>query len=204
MKKTFLLISILSLLIGCTHKQIGYEDEIKNFQYELNTQFADAEESPLTEEDLKSFKTLDFFPIDKKYNITAKFTRTPNEPVFEMPTTTDRLPLYKKYGVAYFTLNGKKIELNIYQNQQLMTSIGYENHLFLPFNDATNGKSTYGGGRYIDLEIPEKDTTMIRIDFNRTYNPYCAYNHKYSCPIPPKENTIPIEILAGVKAYNKH
>lgn len=204
MKKSLLPILIISLFINCTAQKSNYEDEIKTFQYKLNTQYADAEESPLTKEDIKNFKSLDFFDIDEKYNVIAEFKLTPNEPVFEMPTTTDRLPLYRKYGIAYFTLNGEKLELSIYQNQQLMNNFEYKNHLFLPFNDTSNGKSTYGGGRFIDLEIPEEGNTTIRIDFNKAYNPYCAYNHKYSCPIPPKENNLVIEVLAGVKAYNKH
>jgi len=79
----------------------------------------------------------------------------------------------------------------------------YEALLFLPFNDTTNGADSYGGGRYIDLKIPSEESKTIRIDFNKSYNPYCAYNAKYSCPIPPKENDLPIAILAGVKAYNK-
>ncbi len=78
----------------------------------------------------------------------------------------------------------------------------FENYLFLPFTDLTNGNGTYGGGRYIDLEIPKGDTMVI--DFNKSYNPYCAYNGKYSCPIPPKENDLNIAIKAGVKNYSKH
>ena len=79
-----------------------------------------------------------------------------------------------------------------------------ENFLFLPFKDLSNGKSSYGGGRFIDLEMPLSNSKTIIIDFNKAYNPYCAYNHKFSCPIPPKENNLNIDILAGVKAYGKH
>ena len=85
-----------------------------------------------------------------------------------------------------------------------MTSLDYANYLFLPFNDNTNGKTSYGGGRFIDLEIPEAGSKTIVIDFNKSYNPYCAYNHKYSCPIPPSENNLNVEISAGVKAYKEH
>jgi hypothetical protein len=189
------------ILFSCAKKEATHKDEIKLFQYNLNVEFADATKSPLTEEDLKTFKTLEFFDIDENYNIEADFELTPNTPVFEMPTTTDRLPLYRKYGSARFTLNGKRMELNIYQNQQLMTTVDYAEHLFLPFNDATNGTTTYGGGRYLDLEIPKKGRKTIRIDFNKAYNPYCAYNHTFSCPIPPSENNLPIAIPVGVKAY---
>ncbi|MDO3384294.1 DUF1684 domain-containing protein, partial [Gilvimarinus sp. SDUM040013] len=107
-------------------------------------------------------------------------------------------------GVASFTLKGKKFKLNIYQNQSLITSPEYKNHLFLPFNDLTNNTTSYEGGRYIDLEIPPAKSKIIIIDFNKAYNPYCAYNHKYSCPIPPADNFLDIEINAGVKKYQKH
>lgn len=204
MKNLFIVtLSILVLFTNCTTQKTSYTDEIKLFQYELNTQYADVEESPLMVEDLKTFKALDFFEIDKNYSIEAVFELTPDTPIFEMPTTTDRLPLYRKYGISHFTINGLNLELSIYQNQKLMTSLEYESYLFLPFNDTTNGISTYGGGRYIDLEIPSEDSKSIIIDFNKAYNPYCAYNPKYSCPIPPVENNLPVAITVGVKAYGK-
>lgn len=204
MKKLITLLLISITLTYCTSQNSAYTDEIKLFQYELNTEYADASESPLTAEDLKTFKALDFFEINEMYKVTAQFELTPNSPVFELKTTTDRLPLYRKYGIATFTLDGKKHSLSIYQSQDLMNSLEYENYLFLPFNDATNGKSSYGGGRFIDLEIPTAGSKTIIIDFNKAYNPYCAYNHKFSCPIPPKENSLNILIEAGVKAYKKH
>ncbi len=202
--KYSLSILVCFLFFGCAKKNPSYENEIKLFQYDLNVEFSDATKSPLTAEDLKTFKALDFFDIDESYNIEANFELTPNTPIFEMPTTTDRLPLYRKYGMAHFTLNGEKIALSIYQNQQLMTDFTYKNYLFLPFNDTTNGTLTYGGGRFIDLEIPKEGSKTIRIDFNKAYNPLCAYNHTFSCPIPPKENNLPIAISAGVKAFKQN
>jgi len=199
--KYFLSIFVAIILLSCAKKETTHHDEIKLFQYDLNVEFADATKSPLTEEDKKTFKKLEFFDIDEKYNIEADFELTPNTPVFEMPTTTDRLPLYRKYGIVRFTLDGKKFELSIFQNQQLMNEFNYKDYLFLPFNDATNGTATYGGGRYLDLEIPKEGSKKIRIDFNKAYNPYCAYNHTFSCPIPPSENNLPIAIPVGVKAF---
>ena len=196
--------SIFILFTNCTTKKTSYADEITQFQYEMNTQYADAEESPLTEEDQKTFKSLEFFDIDKKFRVEAEIELTPDTPIFEMPTTTERLPLYRKYGIAHFSLNGEKLELSIYQNQKLMTSFEYADHLFLPFNDLTNGTTSYAGGRYIDLEIPINGSNTIIIDFNKAYNPYCAYNHKYSCPIPPAENNLQVAIPTGVKAYGEH
>jgi hypothetical protein len=118
-----------------------------------------------------------------------------------MQTTTDRLPLYRKYGIAHFTLNGKKMSLSIYQSQELMITIEYAEHLFLPFNDATNGTLTYGGGRFIDLEIPKEGSKTIRIDFNKAYNPPCAFTPYATCPIAPPENRLAVPVRAGEKKY---
>ena len=169
----------------------------------MNLEFADINTSPLDKQEVIKFSGLDFYPINKELYIVANFNRTPNEKPFDMLTTTSRLAKYVKYGVATFKINDKKHSLSIYQNIELSKKPEYVNSLFLPFTDETTGKGSYFGGRYIDLTKPkEKDSTII-IDFNKAYNPYCAYNPKYSCPIPPKENHIFTEIKAGVKEYNK-
>lgn len=204
MRNFFFTVLILIIINSCSSADSEYTKTIQLFQYELNTQYADASTSPLTQEDLATFKSLEFFDIDKNFSIEADFELTPYAPVFEMQTTTDRLPLYKKYGIAYFNLNGIKCELSLYQNQEYLTSLEYGNLLFLPFNDKTNGNTSYSGGRFIDIEIPKEGSKTIIIDFNKSYNPYCAYNHKYSCPIPPSENNLNVEIKAGVKAYKEH
>lgn len=204
MNKILFSLSIIALFNNCTTQKTTYEDEIKLVQYALNTEFADASTSPLTTEDLKTFKGLDFFEINEIYKVEAKFVRTPNSPIIEMRTTTEEKQLYKKYAIAHFILNGKELELSIYQSLDLIRNPRYNNYLFLPFNDATNGTLTYGGGRYIDLEIPSEERETIVIDFNKAYNPYCAYNHKYSCPIPPSENNLSITIPVGIKDFRKH
>jgi len=176
--------------------------KILSFQEELNKDFSSEEESPLTSKDFKTFKELDFFDIDTAYSVFAKFVRTPYETPFVMKTTTNREPIYVKYGEAHFVLQEKEWVLNIYQSQGLKTQPEYEDYLFLPFTDLTNGETSYGGGRFIDLKVPNGD--MILIDFNMAYNPYCAYSARYSCPIPPEENHLELEIPVGVKKYNKH
>ena len=118
-----------------------------------------------------------------------------------MPTTTGRESTEVVYGIAKFTLNGKDHELEIYQSPELITQAEYEDYLFLPFTDNTNGEETYGGGRYLDLRIPKGN--KIILNFNKAYNPYCAYNTNYSCPITPRENYLDIEIKAGVMIYKK-
>ena len=108
--------------------------------------------------------------------------------------------MYIKFGEAHFKIDGKALVLNIYQNIELSKKKEYVDYLFLPFSDLTCGKESYIGGRYIDLKIPTSDTILI--DFNTAYNPYCAYNHKYSCPIVPLENDLPVAINAGVKKFH--
>lgn len=172
----------------------------KKFQTELNNSYADSLKSPLTKEDLNHFKGLDFFPISEKYIVEATFVRTKKEKPFGMKTTTSRTPLYKKYGELRFSIEGKEFKLNVYQNIDLIKKPGYDDYLFLPFSDLTCGKESYIGGRYVDVRIQKG--TIWTIDFNKAYNPYCAYNYEYSCPIVPLENDLDIEILAGVKKFH--
>ncbi len=200
--KLIITLFVLSIsLISCNEGKKSLQGETP-FQRELNAEYKDATTSPLTDEDIKDFEGLDFFKYDSTYVVEALFTKTPNEKSFKMKTTTDRRPEYVKYGVLEFFLKDEIFHLNVYQNQDLMKEDGYEDYLFLPFSDETNGIESYGGGRYIDLRIPKTD--KIIIDFNSAYNPYCAYNHKYSCPIVPRENYLKTRIEAGVKAFKKH
>lgn len=194
---------LILLFFGCHFifaQESSKNQSSKEFQDELNTDYADATKSPLTKEDLAVFKTLDFFPINDKFIVNATLVRTKKEKVFKMKTSTDRVPLYKKYGELHFKINEVNCKLNVYQNIDLIKKKEYKDYLFLPFSDLTNGKESYIGGRYIDMRIQK--TKIWTIDFNKAYNPYCAYNHKYSCPIVPLENDLNVEILAGVKKFN--
>jgi uncharacterized protein (DUF1684 family) len=176
---------------------LGIVQEILRFQEELNREYKDPKESPLATEDREHFVGHTFFPVAVKYHVKADFVRTKKEKPFEMKTSTIRVREYVKYGEAHFRLDGKKRKLNIYQSVDLVKKPGFEDFLFLPFTDATNGGESYGGGRYLDLKIPAGKTIII--DFNKAYNPYCAYSKKYSCPVPPPENRLDLEIKAGVK-----
>ncbi|WP_149275142.1 DUF1684 domain-containing protein [Pareuzebyella sediminis] len=207
------LILVVLCLIGCKEEK-KYHDRVQDkiempktevladilkFQSELNAEYKNPETSPLPDRYRMNFEGIDFFPPDTTYSVTARFERTPEALPFLMPTTTERKSKEVVYGRAYFTLKGKEYRLEIYQNQELMLQEKYRDYLFLPFTDLTNGQETYDGGRYIDLTIPKGDS--IRIDFNKAYNPYCAYNKKYSCPIVPSVNALNTEVLAGVKAF---
>lgn len=196
MKKSLLLLILLTSILGFAQKKISALD----FQNNLNSEFADATKSPLTEEDRMVFKTLEFFPIDSSFIVEAKFTKFKNEKAFAMKTSTDRTPMYIKYGEISFLIKGENFKLIVYQNLELLKLKEHKKHLFLPFSDLTSGDETYVGGRYIDLEIPKGK--IIIVDFNKAYNPYCAYNYKYSCPIVPLENDLLTYIKAGVKKFH--
>jgi uncharacterized protein (DUF1684 family) len=175
------------------------------YQQELNASYKDASKSPLKKKDLKNFKGLDFFPVDSSFIVTAKLTKTIDAPIFEMATTTDRKPLYKEYGILTFNLNDKDCELRIYQSQDDLRDEKYKDYLFLPFTDDTSGEGSYGGGRYMDVMTTDENLDgTIQLNFNNTYNPYCAYNDKYSCPLTPRKNHLDLEIKAGIKVFNKH
>lgn len=203
--KNISLLIILFLTVSCNSQDKRALIGETEYQQKENARFKDATTSPLKKRDLRKFKGLEFFPADSSFIVTAKLIKTENAPTFEMATTTDRKPLYKEYGILKFKLKGKDCELTIYQNQENLTNEKYKNHLFLPFTDDTSGNESYGGGRYMDvLTTDEKSDGTITLNFNNTYNPYCAYNDRYSCPLTPRKNHLDLEVKAGIKVFKKH
>ena len=167
------------------------------FQSSLNALFKDASKSPLKPEDIKIFKGLSFFPVDSSFVVVSKLKKTNTSDFFEMKTSTNRFSKERIFGILSFTIKGINYNLKVYQSESSV--LESSDYLFLPYLDATNGITTYGGGRYLDLKIPEGDSVWL--DFNKSYNPYCVYNERYSCPIVPRENRLPIKVEAGVM-YN--
>jgi hypothetical protein len=192
------LLFLFSLPLWCDAQTDSLQaiSEIEMFRQQLNEEYQNPKESPLGVEASK-FKGHDFFPADLRYRIQARVVKLTNPEKFLMETTTTRRPEYQKEYKITFTLSDTLCELYIYRNIELSKKEGYENYLFLPFTDPTNGFESYGGGRYLDLRTPQGDSMII--DFNQSYNPYCAYSWKYSCPVPPKENALPVKVLAGIK-----
>jgi hypothetical protein len=186
------------IFLGCQSQKKSIKSN-SEFQKAQNAFFKDASTSPLKSKDLKTFEGIDFFPIDSSFVVKAQLTRTPNSSYFEMKTTTERMSKERVFGTISFSVNKNSFELNIYQGESSLESDADSDYLFLPFLDDSNGETTYGGGRYVDLTIPSGD--ILIIDFNKAYNPYCAYNEKYSCPIVPRENYLALKITAGVKRF---
>ena len=197
-KKQFL--SVLAFLLFI---QLGFSQDLTSsleFQKELDREFGDPIDSPLDSVDRVEFKALDFYPIDEKYIVEASLIRENSPIFFELETTTSRRPEYRVWGIATFTLNDVECSLTIYQSKKLMNTLEYGDYLFLPYSDLTNGESTYDGGRYVDLKIVEGD--VITIDFNKSYNPYCAYSNRFSCPKVPSGNSLKTKVEAGVKKFH--
>ena len=193
-------LSFVLLIFGIFANAQTYVEKINAYQKELNESFKDTVHSPLLKEEIASFDHLDFFPISENYQVKAKFIKKRGKK-FEMMTSTDRKPIYRSVGTLHFVLNQETLVLTVYKNIKLSKNKAYKNYLFIPFKDLTNGTESYGGGRYLDIQKPEKGQRWV-LDFNKCYNPYCAYNHNYSCPIPPRENHLKVKIEAGVKVYH--
>ncbi len=176
-----------------------YKAAIRAERAEKDMVFETADKSPIAPADRAEFRGLNYFKPDPSYKIMARLEIFSNPDTIKMVTTTDRRPLYLVFGEAQFKLKNNEFRLTIYRNIDLMTKPGFESYLFLPFTDLTSGAASYGGGRYIDLEL--KNDGLVEIDFNRAYNPYFVYNKKYSCPVPPEGNFLNTAIKAGEKDY---
>ena len=201
MKHLLLIISFLFAAL-CVSAQSGssVKQSTKEFRQHYKEKFLKNERSPFYDK-ADALKYLRFFKAKSKYKVNGTFHRTPDEKPFEMATYSGDLKPYVKFGVVSFTLNGTKHHLAIYQN--LTYKKIDPNHLFLPFKDATSNKKTYGGGRYLDLKMTDIVGNKMTLDFNQAYNPWCAFSGGYSCPVPPKENHLPVAIKAGEKKYAK-
>ena len=200
--KTFLsLLFLFTSLIGNAQSPKEIKKEIKAYQSKENKEFGNSETTILDSLDFITFKKLNFYKIDLKYRVEAKLTHTPDAKPFLMKTSTDRLPEYVQYAIAEFVIDEKEYKLSVYKSTRPIEK-PEDDYIFIPFTDLTSGDGSYGGGRYLELAVPEGDSMVI--DFNLAFNPYCAYNHRYSCPIPPKENDLLIRIEAGVKDFGHH
>lgn len=181
-------------LTGCS----SFTKEIKAHREHYKSDFLTDPRSPLKKEDLRN---LDFYPPLEKARVTASFKLTPDAEPFEMPTYSGITRTYRKWGEANFLWNGDSTSLALYQNMTLFSNPLYADYLFLPFKDETNSVTTYGGGRYLNMSKADTEDGSIIIDFNKSYNPWCAYSDGFNCPIPPAENHLPFSIHAGERSY---
>jgi uncharacterized protein (DUF1684 family) len=176
----------------------SYADSIAQHREKYKQEFLADARSPLKAADTNKLR---FFIPDAQYRIVASFRLTPNAPVFDMATHSGKLKKYRCYGIISFRIHDTLQTLEVYQSPDLVQQPELKDYLFIPFTDLTNYETTYGGGRYLDLRTGDIKHNSVVIDFNKCYNPYCAYAGGYSCPIPPDANKLKIAIPAGEMQY---
>lgn len=195
--KKLLLVNFYFLAAVAGIAQSTYKDSIEAFiiNYVTNHEVVKGDDR----------KQLQFFEINEKYRVVAKLEKAPTSQWLEMPTSGRVKKIFRVYGILSFRINDTLVRLNLYQSEGLMGNDEYKNYLFLPFTDGTTGVETYESGRYLDLQTSDIVNNEVAIDFNKAYNPYCAYvNGVYNCPIPPAANHLPVAIFAGEKMFGKH
>ncbi|WP_316849453.1 DUF1684 domain-containing protein [Pedobacter agri] len=192
------LLPILFLVFSLNSFAQSYTEQIAKHRDSYKQDFVKEANSPLKEADLNN---LHFFDADSTYKVIADVEILKNEKIFKMPTYDGTSKEFFRFAKIKFILNSKETVMTLYKNVALAGNPAFRNLLFLPFTDETNNKETYGGGRYIDLSSTDILNNKVEIDFNKAYNPYCAYSDGYRCPVPPEENDLQLEIKAGEKLY---
>lgn len=194
----FLLSSCYDSIVG---KHAAFSKKvIETYQSELKEFYLNPKTTPLKGIEIDSFKGITFFPINEEYYVIAKVTSITNGDTVIMPTSAQNTKRYLEYCYLDFTINNQKLRLTAYlsiKNENELV-VHKDVELFVPFKDETNSVSSYGGGRYLDIHTKNIINDEIVLDFNKAYNPYCAYSIFYNCPIPPSANHLKIEIPAGV------
>lgn len=175
------------------HVPVAYKDAVEGFRLDKDEFFKTRPGSPIPEADRAAFAGLTYYPVDEalvfEHRVLEPYPG--DEPsTFQMPTSTGRLRPAHRAGVLRFELDGAPHQLTAYTFDG-----GAGESLFVPFLDGTSGTETYGAGRYLDIE-PEEDGTYT-LDFNLAYHPSCVYDLKFSCPLTPAENRLPVRIEAG-------
>jgi uncharacterized protein (DUF1684 family) len=197
--RVMVLAVMVGLMAACTSgpqpmDDTGHDREILASRADKDTMFKSHPDSPLLPEDRASFTGLPYFPINSLYRMPARLEEDrSNTTVIELSTSAAEKRRMQRVGSLRFTFNGKPLALTAFADEGTTVIT----RLFVPFGDLTSGDTTYGGGRYLDLD--RTPTGLYDLDFNRAYHPYCVYNINYVCPVPPRENRLDIAILSGEK-----
>ena len=165
-------------------------NDLGAFRKAKDEYFAGAPQSPLTTAQRRAFVGLVYFPENAELRLEVFAVRGESNEPFEIQTSTGEVQTYSRLGRFQFTVDGRPAELTIFQG---------ENGPFLPFVDSLAGTETYPAGRY--LEPDPLPGGRFLVDFNYAYNPYCAYNPQWSCPLTPVENRLKVPIRAGEKLF---
>lgn len=195
MKNITIIIFAIFILTGTSYGQGNYTAQLKKFQADYVSHH-----EVVKEKDKRYFS---FFEVDSQYVIKAFFEKLNDSIGFNMKTSGAVTKHYYKYGRLSFIFHDSLLHLTIYQSKDLMTNEQYKDYLMIAFSDLTTGDESYGSGRYLDFNMSDIQNNGLTIDFNKAYNPYCAYATGFNCPLPPKENNLPVAIMAGEKAFAK-
>lgn len=164
--------------------------ELEELRKEKDEFFRLSDHSPLLPEQQADFTGLNYFPENLELRLKVEIERFPEQEQIQIQTNTGDVQSYTRFGRFRFEVNGEQAELTVYENEH-----GY----FMPFADSLAGDETYGAGRYLEpARLPDG---RFEVDFNNAYNPYCAYNEMWSCPLTPPENRLKVPIRAGEKVY---
>ncbi|MGO1245526.1 MAG: peptide deformylase [Sphingobacterium sp.] len=191
---------ILTLLLAAVQTGFAQDDhnEIEVFRENQRRSLEKSAGGPIATENIRF---VNYFSFDPEFDVEATVEFLYEEPTIRLPTSDGTSKVFKRFALLHFSLQGNDLSLPVYENASLFQTKMQANYLFFPIMDLTTGDSTYESGRYIDLKRQDIKNGKVRIDFNKAYNPYCAYSNGYRCPQPPKENFINIAIPVGEKKY---
>jgi uncharacterized protein (DUF1684 family) len=202
----FVLCVVIQMMIifsGCSQKPTSDQrlsapkDPVLQERLAKDEDFKAGANSPIPVQDKPGFRGLSYYPIDQNLKFSAKLNRYPIPKPIRIATNTGEIRSALLYGYFDFQVGAQACRLQVYRTED---ALDRGPSLFIPFRDATSGRETYGAGRYLDLM--ENTSGIYDLDFNRAYNPYCAYNSEYSCPLPPADNTLAAPIRAGERKYH--
>jgi uncharacterized protein (DUF1684 family) len=201
LKSLFLIFMIGTPVVSTAQllSALELQSHILAFREKYYTVYPHGDRAPYTPQDTVY---LSFFDIHPEYRLQAEVEFLKDTTTFDMPLYSGNSRSFRRYAVFHFNWLGEKHSLTTYQDVTRMTPLT-RNRLFLPFKDASSGEETYGGGRYMDFTTDQIDEGKIWLDFNKAYNPWCAYSDGYQCPIPPAENHLEFPVLAGEKGWGK-
>ena len=196
-----IIIWILILCLPFAGRAQSFKDSIEQYRKQYTKELLEDKRAPVKGGDVRYLR---FFAPDRNFCVWADFKETPGTQPFLIPTHSGKQKPYRQYGVLTFTVHDTTLTLSLYQSIDLINDVSHNGYLFLPFTDLTNYETTYAGGRYLDIAISDIVNGRCLLDFNKCYNPYCAYADGFSCPIPPQENSLHVAITAGEKLYVKN
>jgi len=210
LQKLLLAVAVLGIVFYFVSAQVeattaetaAYLTRIRQQRREKDRNFRLSPESPLSVEQRQQFDSLKYYPLSTDWRVLqAKLQRFALPTTIKLNLSDGRQEAYRRYGQVVFAGAGKAVD-QAYTLTLFQRVAGTDSTLFVPFTDLSNGRDTYGGGRYLDVALPAPDAATVELDFNQAYNPYCAYNDGYSCPVPPIENRLQLAIPAGEKSFH--